>query len=35
MKWQGLTGVVKYFETHEKEYSELFDLVDKKVRENS
>lgn len=35
MKWQGLTGVVKYFEIHEKEYSELFDLVDKKVRENS
>ena len=34
MKWQGLTGVVKYFESHEKEYNELFEIVTERVCED-
>lgn len=31
MKWQGLTNTVKYFETHEKEYQDLFNKVTAEV----
>ena len=34
MKFQGLTNVVKYFESHEKEYNELFEIVTERVCED-
>lgn len=33
MKWQGLSNTIKYFESHEKEYQELFEIITKKVCE--